>query len=243
MAEQIRIGTSGWVYRHWQGLFYPANLPQKQWFAYYARSFDTVEINSTFYHLQNASVFEHWQQQAPGGFLYSIKASRIITHNQRLEGCQDTLETFLSRASLLGETLGPVLFQLPPSFSLDLSRFESFFALLPQGFSYAMEFRNPTWLTEEVFALLERFGVALCIHDMSPLQVPLRITAKFVYLRFHGDVDHAGDYPLETLAAWVERIQTWQRNGLAVFAYFNNDASGMAVRNALTVKQLLGQGS
>ena len=243
MVTQIRIGTSGWVYRHWQGLFYPANLPQKQWFAYYARSFDTVEINSTFYHLHNASVFEHWRQQAPGGFLYSIKASRIITHNQRLEGCQDTLETFLSRASLLGETLGPVLFQLPPSFSLDLSRFESFLALLPQGFSYAMEFRNPTWLTEEVFALLERFGVALCIHDMPPLQVPLRITAKFVYLRFHGDVDHAGDYPLETLAAWVERIQTWQRNGLAVFAYFNNDTGGMAVRNALTVKQLLGQGS
>ena len=243
MAEQIRIGTSGWVYRHWQGLFYPANLPQKQWFAYYARSFDTVEINSTFYHLHNASVFEHWRQQAPGGFLYSIKASRIITHNQRLEGCQDTLETFLSRASLLGETLGPVLFQLPPSFSLDLSRFESFLALLPQGFSYAMEFRNPTWLTEEVFALLERFGVALCIHDMPPLQVPLRITAKFVYLRFHGDVDHAGDYPLETLAFWAERMRNWQRNGLAVFAYFNNDTGGMAVRNALTVKQLLGQGS
>ena len=243
MVTQIRIGTSGWVYRHWQGLFYPANLPQKQWFAYYARSFDTVEINSTFYHLHNASVFEHWQQQAPDGFLYSIKASRIITHNQRLEGCQDTLETFLSRASLLGETLGPVLFQLPPSFSLDLSRFESFLALLPQGFSYAMEFRNPTWLTEEVFALLERFGVALCIHDMPPLQVPLRITAKFIYLRFHGDVDHAGDYPLETLAAWVERIQTWQRNGLAVFAYFNNDTGGMAVRNAHTLKQLLRQGS
>ncbi len=243
MAEQIRIGTSGWLYRHWQGLFYPANLPQKQWFAYYARSFDTVEINSTFYHLHNASVFEHWRQQAPDGFLYSIKASRIITHNQRLEGCQDTLETFLSRASLLGETLGPVLFQLPPSFSLDLSRFESFLALLPQGFSYAMEFRNPTWLTEEVFALLERFGVALCIHDMSPLQVPLRITAKFVYLRFHGDVDHTGDYPLETLALWAERMKAWQRQGLAVFAYFNNDTGGMAVRNALTVKQLLGQGS
>mgnify|MGYP002682168550 FL=1 len=243
MAEQIRIGTSGWVYPHWREVFYPADLTQKQWLVYYARVFDTVEINSTFYRLQNASVFEHWRQQAPGGFLYSIKASRIITHNQRLEGCQDTLETFLSRASLLGETLGPVLFQLPPSFSLDLGRLESFLALLPQGFSYAMEFRNPTWLTEEVFALLERFGVALCIHDMPPLQVPLRITAKFVYLRFHGDVDHAGDYPLETLAAWVERIQTWQRNGLAVFAYFNNDTGGMAVRNALTLKQLLGQGS
>jgi len=243
MVTQIRIGTSGWVYRHWQGLFYPANLPQKQWFAYYARSFDTVEINSTFYHLHNASVFEHWRQQAPGGFLYSIKASRIITHNQRLEGCQDTFETFLSRASLLGETLGPVLFQLPPSFSLDLGRLESFMALLPEEFSYAMEFRNPTWLTEEVFALLERFGVALCIHDMPPLRVPLRITAKFVYLRFLGDVDHAGDYPLETLALWAERMEAWQRQGLAVFAYFNNDTGGMAVRNALTVKQLLGQGS
>ena len=243
MAEQIRIGTSGWLYKHWQGNFYPEDISQKQWFAYYARSFDTVEINSTFYHLHNATVFEHWRQQAPGGFLYSIKASRIITHNQRLEGCQDTLETFLSRASLLGETLGPVLFQLPPSFSHDLGRLESFLALLPEGFSYAMEFRNPTWLTEEVFALLERFGVALCIHDMPPLHVPMRITAKFVYLRFHGDVDHAGDYPLETLAAWVERIQTCQRNGLAVFAYVNNDTGGMAVSNALTLKQLVGQGS
>ncbi len=243
MVEQIRIGTSGWVYKHWQGIFYPEDLSQKQWFAYYARYFDTVEINSTFYHLQNASVFGHWRQQAPDGFLYSLKASRIITHNQRLEGCQDTLETFLSHASLLGEALGPVLFQLPPGFSLDLRRLESFLALLPEGFSYAMEFRNPTWLREEVIALLERFGVALCIHDMPPLHVPMCITAKFVYLRFHGDVNHAGDYPPETLAVWAERMQAWQRQGLAVYAYFNNDAGGMAVRNALTLKQLLGQGS
>jgi len=243
MAEQIRIGTSGWLYKHWQGIFYPEDISQKQWFAYYARSFDTVEINSTFYHLQNASVFEHWWQQAPAGFCYAVKGSRIITHIQRLESCQDTLETFLSRASLLGEALGPILFQLPPSFSVDLGRLQKFLALLPKGFSFVLEFRNPTWLTEEVFALLERFGVALCIHDMPPLQVPLRITADFVYLRFHGDVDHAGDYPNETLAMWAQRIQAWQRNGLVVFAYFNNDTGGMAVRNALTLKQLLGQGS
>ncbi|HAE85951.1 MAG TPA: DUF72 domain-containing protein [Anaerolineaceae bacterium] len=243
MAEQIRIGTSGWVYQHWQGLFYPADLPQKQWFAYYARYFDTVEVNSTFYHLQNASVFEHWGQQAPAGFLYAVKASRYITHIKYLKECKDPLETFLNRASLLRHALGPVLFQLPPSFSLDLSRLESFLALLPEGFSYAMEFRNPTWLREEVYTLLERFGVALCIHELPPLHVPLRITANFVYLRFHGDVDHAGDYPPETLTLWAERIQTWQRQGLAVYAYFNNDAGGMAVRNALTLKQLLGQGS
>lgn len=243
MAEQIRIGTSGWVYKHWQGIFYPPDLQQKQWFAYYARFFDTVEINSTFYHLQNASVFEHWGQQAPAGFLYAVKASRYITHIKYLKECKDPLETFLNRASLLGHALAPVLFQLPPGFSVNLDRLKSFLALLPEGFSYAMEFRNLTWLTEEVFALLERHGVALCIHDMPPLQVPLRITAKFAYLRFHGDVNHAGDYPPETLAVWAERMQAWQRNGLAVFAYFNNDAGGMAVCNALTLKQLLEQGS
>ena len=243
MAEQIRIGTSGWVYKHWQGIFYPPDLKQEQWFGYYARFFDTVEINSTFYHLQNASVFEHWGQQAPEGFMYSIKASRYITHIKYLKKCKDPLETFLNRASLLGQALGPVLFQLPPGFSVDLDRLKSFLALLPEGFSYTMEFRNPTWLIEEVFALLERFGVALCIHDMPPLQVPLCITAKFVYLRFHGDVNHAGDYPPETLAAWAKQMQDWQSQGLAVYAYFNNDAGGMAVRNTLTLKQLLGQGS
>lgn len=243
MAEQIRIGTSGWVYPHWRGVFYPADLPQKQWFVHYARVFDTVEINSTFYHLQAASVFEHWGQQAPAGFLYAVKASRYITHIKYLKECKDPLETFLNRASLLVQALGPVLFQLPPGFSVDLSRMEGFLALLPEGFSYAMEFRNPTWLTDEVFALLERYGVVLCIHDMPPLHVPLRVTAKFVYLRFHGDVDHAGDYPPEALAVWAEQMQAWQRQGLAVYAYFNNDAGGMAVRNAVTLKQLLGQGS
>jgi uncharacterized protein YecE (DUF72 family) len=243
MTADIRVGTSGWVYPHWQGVFYPADLPQKQWFAHYARFFDTVEINSTFYHLPNASVFEHWRQQAPAGFCYAVKASRIITHIQRLAGCQDTLETFLSRASLLGEALGPILFQLPPSFAVDLGRLQSFLALLPKGFSFVLEFRNPTWLTEEVFALLEHYDVALCIHDMPPLQIPLRITSNFVYLRFHGDVDHSGDYPTETLAVWAQRMQAWQRQELAVYAYFNNDAGGMAVHNALTLKQLLVQGS
>ena len=243
MAELIRIGTSGWVYRHWQEIFYPEDLPQKQWFAHYAKFFDTVEINSTFYHLQKESVFEHWGQQAPAGFLYAVKASRYITHIKHLKECEDPLKTFLNRISLLGQALGPILFQLPPGFSIDLSRLECFLALLPEGFSYAMEFRNPTWLTEEVFALLERFGVAVCIHDMPPLHVPLRITATFVYLRFHGDVDHAGDYPPEALAVWAERMQAWQHQGLVVYAYFNNDAGGMAIRNALTLKQLLGQGS
>ncbi len=243
MAELIRIGTSGWVYQHWQGIFYPEDLPQKQWFAHYAKFFDTVEINSTFYHLQKESVFEHWGQQSPASFVYAVKASRYITHIKYLKECKDLLETFLNRASLLGQALGPVLFQLPPGFSVDLDRLKSFLALLPEGFSFAIEFRNPTWLTEEVFAMLERHGVALCIHDMPPLHVPLRVTAKFVYLRFHGDVDHAGDYPPETLIVWVERMQAWQSQGLAVYAYFNNDAGGMAVRNALTLKQLLGQGS
>jgi uncharacterized protein YecE (DUF72 family) len=238
----IRIGTSGWVYAHWRGVFYPTDLPQRDWFSSYARSFDTVEINNSFYRLPSAGTFEAWQRQAPVGFVYSVKASRYLTHLKKLKDPEAPLARFFQHAGCLGQTLGPVLYQLPPNWRVNFPRFELFLGALPAGTTHVIEFRDQSWLAEEVFLLMERYGVAHCIHDMHPLQVPCRVTATTVYLRFHGDMEHHGDYPLATLAAWAERIKDWHRQSLDVFAYFNNDIFGYAVKNAMALKELLGRG-
>jgi uncharacterized protein YecE (DUF72 family) len=236
----IRIGTSGWVYTHWRGVFYPADLAQKDWFSFYARSFDTVEINNSFYRLPSAGAFEAWRRQAPVGFVYSVKASRYLTHLKKLTEAEAPLSTFLERISYLVETLGPVLYQLPPNWRVNLPRFERFLGALPASTTHVVEFRDESWLSEEVFRLMEQHGVAHCIHDMHPLQVPPRVTARTVYIRFHGDMQHSGDYPPATLATWALRIEDWHRQGHDVFAYFNNDIFGYAIKNALALKHMLG---
>lgn len=239
----IRIGTSGWVYRHWQGLFYPANLSARHWLRHYAQYFDTVEINNTFYRLPRPETFAAWAAQTPEGFLFSVKANQFLTHRKKLQDCETALAEFLARVHLLGEKLGPVLFQLPPHWGRNLFRLESFLKNLPRGFLYVLEFRHQSWLDESVFRLLERCGVVHCIHDMRPLRVPLRLTAGAVYLRFHGDPNHAGDYPEQDLDLWAERIGRWLLNGLDVYAYFNNDVGGFALKNANSLRRaLLGEG-
>lgn len=236
----IRIGTSGWVYNHWRGIFYPPELPQPAWFARYAADFDTVEINNSFYRLPSAETFAGWREQAPPGFLYAVKASRFLTHLKKLKDPEEPLERFFERASGLGKTLGPVLYQLPPRWRVNLERFESFLAALPKGHRHVVEFRDASWLIDEVFRLMERYRVGHCIHDLGPLNVPIRITAPLVYLRFHGGPSHNGDYPRAELEAWARRIQSWHREGLKVFVYFNNDLGGYAIKNALTLKHILG---
>jgi uncharacterized protein YecE (DUF72 family) len=150
---------------------------------------------------------------------------------------QEPLRLFFERAQRLGEALGPVLYQLPPRWRLNLPRFETFLKALPQGYLHVVEFRDSSWLVEDVFQLMERFGVAHCIHDMHPLEVPLRVTAPAVYLRFHGDRNHSGDYPTEALAAWARRIEGWRSRELDVYAYFNNDVGGYALKNAQSLKE------
>jgi len=235
----IRIGTSGWAYAHWRGIFYPAALPQREWFAHYARQFDTVEINNTFYRLPLESTFDAWHKQAPGGFLYALKASRYLTHLRKLKDPEEPLRTFFDRANLLGDTLGPVLYQLPPHWHIDLSRLQRFLAALPTGRVHVIEFRDSSWLTEDVFQLLERHAIAHCIHDMHPLRIPVRITAPTAYVRFHGDPTHGGDYPLSALELWARRIDEWEQRGLNVFVYFNNDAGGHALKNASELRSLI----
>ncbi|RIK41890.1 MAG: DUF72 domain-containing protein [Chloroflexi bacterium] len=235
----IRIGTSGWVYPHWRGLIYPPALPQREWFRYYATLFDTVEINNSFYRLPGETTFAAWREQAPPGFLYAVKASRYLTHMRKLKEPEEPLDCFFTRAVKLGSILGPILYQLPPRWRVNLPRFEHFLAALPPGYQHVVEFREPSWLHEDLFRLMEQSGVAHCLHDMPPLQVPLRVTAPPVYIRFHGDPAHGGNYPQETLEVWATRIADWQRQGLDIFVYFNNDIGGYAVQNAQTLKSLV----
>jgi uncharacterized protein YecE (DUF72 family) len=228
----VRIGTSGWVYPHWRGAFYPQELRPKDWFAHYSRRFDTVEINNTFYRLPGQAAFEAWRKQAPPGFIYSVKASRFITHVKKLIDPERPLQAFFEGAANLRETLGPVLFQLPPNWAPDIPRFRHFLEALPKGYSHVVEFRDTRWLTGEVFALMERHGVAHCIHDRGGLNVPLRVTAPPVYVRLHGDPAPGGDYTGEMLDAWAKTIRGWSDQKLDVFLYFNNDYCGYAVKNA-----------
>ena len=235
-----RIGTSGWVYPHWRHVFYPPDLPQKQWFVHYARYFDTVEINNTFYRLPSEATFDAWRQQAPAGFVYAVKASRYITHVRRLRECAEPVEHFLSRARRLGPHLGPILYQLPPRWKPNLERLAQFLTLLPPDLVHVFEFRDERWFIPEVFDLLREHRVGFCIFHMPDLETPLEVTSNVVYIRLHGaGALYMGSYPDEALRLWAERIQGWWASGLQVYVYFNNDAFGNAVRNALTLKEML----
>lgn len=235
----IRIGTSGWVYDDWRTILYPPELSQKDWLQYYARHFDTVEINNSFYRLPTVNAFSAWREHAPPGFIYAVKASRFLTHVKKLKDPDTPLQLLLERASHLGTTLGPILYQLPPGLHFDLARLETFLAALPANYRHVVEFRDPSWLIEEVFQLLKRYRVSHCLHDLPPLKVPLRVTASPVYVRFHGNPLYRGDYALPTLKKWAKHIATWHNQGLDIFVYFNNSIEGHALKNAETLRALL----
>lgn len=238
----VRIGTSGWVYLHWRGLFYPAERRQADWFGHYASHFDTVEINNSFYRLPSEAAFDAWREQAPPGFLYAVKASRFLTHFKKLKDPEAPLALFFERARRLGDRLGPVLYQLPPRWKVNLPRLEAFLAALPRGYDHVLEFRDQTWMTEAVFQAMARRGVSHCLHDLRGLEVPPAVTATPVYLRFHGAQSQGGDYPREELAAWARRIRDWRGQGLEVVVYFNNDWGGFALKNAVMLREMVGEG-
>ncbi len=239
MAGQLWIGTSGWVYPHWRGVFYPDDLPQGRWFAHYARHFATVEVNNTFYRLPGEAAFVRWREQAPPGFRYALKANRFLTHIKRLNDCAEPLERFLSRARLLGDRLGPLLYQLPPHWHCRPERLAAFLPLLPGDLTHVLEFRDESWLVEPVFDLLAQHGVGLCLASMPGLPCPLRATSPVVYMRMHGWQYLYGDkYPLDELRRWAERLAAFQAEGRDVYVYFNNDAFGYAVENALELKAI-----
>ncbi len=240
----IRVGTSGWVYQHWKGIFYPAGLAQGRWFAHYSQHFDTVEINNTFYRLPAGSAFDAWREQAPPGFLYSVKVNRYITHVKRLKECAEPLDRFLDRVRRLGPFLGPLLYQLPPRWHANLERLAEFAALLPADLTHVFEFRDPTWFVPEVFDLLRARGLAFCVYNFASHQSPIEVTADPAYVRFHGSgAPFGGPYDDGALAEWARRIREWQRAGNGVYVYFNNDGYGAALRNAQTLREMVSQNS
>lgn len=234
---KVWIGTSGWIYPHWKGRFYPEDLPQSQWFAYYSQFFPTVEINNTFYQLPAEQTFDHWARQAPAGFRYAVKANRFLTHIKRLQGIEEPLERFMSRALRLGKHLGPVLFQLPPRWKYREDRLKGLLLALSayRPRKFAVEVRDPDWLREDAYRLLGQHRVALCVHDLLP-EHPRVLTARFTYLRFHGAGElYGGCYSDEALLEYASWIVDCALRGVSVYAYFNNDAYAYATQNALTL--------
>lgn len=237
MKTRLHIGTSGYQYKHWKGDFYPKEMAVKDWFEFYARHFDTVEINNTFYKMADASTFGEWKEAAPANFCYAIKYSRFGTHLKKLKDPKGHVDYFMDRVSHLGKPLGPVLVQLPPNWKKNIPRLEEFLKATPNNIRWAVEIRDPDWLSQELYELLRKYNAALVIHDMIP-DHPREVTADWTYLRFHGK-NYSGSYSEAQLGKIADDIREHRENKRDVFAYFNNDLGGHAVRNALTLKEML----
>ena len=238
----IRIGCSGWNYRHWRARFYPERLAMKHWFAFYAEHFDTVEINNSFYRLPKPATVDAWRDQAPPGFCYAVKANRYLTQALKLTHCEEPMERMMASFRHFGSTLGPILYQLPPNLSLNLDRLGSFLALQPPGIVPVFEFRHSSWYEESVYQLLDRHGAGFCVHDMPGSASPRLATGRAAYVRFHGGQGkYWGRYPEKQLLDWASWMSEQVRGDRAVWAYFNNDANADAIEDALTLKAMIGQ--
>jgi len=250
MAE-LRVGASGFSFASWRPGFYPPGTKPAGFLAYYAEHLETVEINNSFYRLPPPETFAKWREQAPPHFLYAVKASRFLTHMKKLKDPHDPLERFFDNAAHLAPCLGPVLYQLPPRFPLNLERFEIFLrAIAPAaqaaglqaspsagGILNVVEFRDPSWYDERVYELLRRYDVSLCLHDMQGSASGRLVVGPFVYVRFHfGTTKYGGRYPDERLDEWAEWLSARAAEGLRIFAYFNNDTGGHAPRDAVRLR-------
>lgn len=240
----VRIGTSGWSYDHWEGALYPPGLPARDRLAHYAARFDTVELNASFYRWPRAETFAGWRRRLPEGFAMSVKAPRGLTHGKKLYAPEVWAERITRCWHELGDKRAVLLVQLPPDFARDDARLDYFLAALPGWIRVSVEFRHPSWDDAGVYALLERHGAAYCVMSGAGLPCVLRATAPFVYVRLHGPdpaVLYGGSYSDDDLRWWAGRIGEWRAAGKDVFAYFNNDGGGNAVRNAATLRGLLGE--
>lgn len=241
----IHIGTSGWSYDHWDGVLYPPGTDQRKRLDYYCGRFSTVELNASFYRWPRQAAFSGWQRRLPPGFLFSVKASRFLTHGRRLHAPEAWIERIERAWHDLGDKRGILLVQLPPDMERDDARLDYFLARLPSWIRVAVEFRHHSWEDEGVYSLLERHNASYCVMSGAKLPCNLRSTAPFVYIRLHGPDHHhlyAGSYSDSDLHWWADRIGEWAAAGKDVYAYFNNDGEGNAVRNADTLRSILGQG-
>ena len=239
-----RVGCSGWNYAHWRGgVFYPPRCPARLWLEYYALHFDTVEVNATFYRLPTVKAVQGWVEQTPDDFVFAVKGSRYLTHVKRLTDLGPGLERFYDRIEPLVRSpkLGPVLWQLPPTFRRDDERLADALQRLPPG-RHCFEFRHESWFADDVMALLREHGTALVIGDRPQVHgfQTHELTADWTFVRFHaGTRGRRGNYSDSELEEWAERIRSWPVR--AAFLYFNNDWEGFAPRNAMRLRDLLGE--
>ncbi|GAH65478.1 unnamed protein product, partial [marine sediment metagenome] len=215
-------------------------LIKAKWLEFYASHFTTVELNNSFYRLPSEAAFATWRNSSPANFTFAVKVSRFITHIKRLKNTEEAVETFVTRARILDGKLGPLLYQLPPNMHRNDEVLESFLSTLPRGMKHVFEFRHESWLEENVFEILHRYNVGLCVFDMPSLTCPVVTTADFAYVRFHGSTGlYWSCYSDEELADWAKRLANLAVNLKAVYIYFNNDAEAFAVRNAITLRTYL----
>lgn len=238
MGHRLLIGTSGWNYEHWRGLFYPRNIRGSDWLEFYSRYFATVEINYSFYRLPEASSFDAWREQVPDDFTFAVKASRYLTHRKKLKDPQEPIDRLFSRARHLGPKLGPALYQLPPRWHANVDRLHEFLSLLPTDVRHAVEFRDPSWLIDPVFELLTQYSVGYCMMSAPDLPLVMKVTAPFAYIRMHnGGHETDGNYEEPHLKWWAQAVLSLLETA-DVYVYFNNDQQGFAVRNALRLAEL-----
>jgi uncharacterized protein YecE (DUF72 family) len=242
LPRELRIGCSGWNYAHWRELVYRKGLPPARWLDHYATLFDTVEVNSTFYRLPRRDAVAHWIVQTPDDFLFAVKASRYLTHIRRLQDLADGAGRFYERIEplLVSPKMGPILWQLPANFRRDDDRFASALEQLPPG-RHCFEFRHASWFVPGVYELLRAHRVALVIGDHPERSFQsCELTADWTFIRFHyGHHGRNGNYSERELGEWADRIRSWRRR-VDVYAYFNNDWNGYAVRNGRSLRSKLG---
>ena len=231
------VGTSGWHYDHWRERFYPAGLAKSRWLGFYSNHFSTVELNNSFYRLPSERAFNNWRDSSPEGFVFSVKVNRFITHIKRLKDTAESVTNFMARARLLEGKMGPILYQLPGSMKCDYHTLEEFLKTLPENSFSVFEFRDNSWFDSEIFELLRHYNAGFCIYDMPDLTTPVIATSDFAYVRFHGSRQlYSSCYSEKELEDWALQIK-----GLGakkVYAYFNNDAEGFAISNALMLRHL-----
>ena len=241
MAGKAHIGTSGWNYKSWRDGFY-GDTPQKEWLRFCAERFTSIEVNGTFYRLQEKSTFKKWRDQTPDGFSFAIKGHRYVTHNKKLLDAEEPVIRCRDSASPLGKRLAAVVWQLPAFLKKDIERLEKFVRVLRhwETTRHAIEFRHKTWFDDEVADILREHGVAVCMSDAPDWPLWDAVTTDLVYIRLHGHTrKYASSYSKPALKRWATRIQGWLKQNRAVHVYFDNDAEGAAPQNALTLLEML----
>jgi uncharacterized protein YecE (DUF72 family) len=232
--------TSGWHYNHWRNSFYPEDVDTRDFLRYYSQHFLTVEINNSFYKLPTEQTLQLWKETSPDAFVFAAKGSRYITHMKKLKDPEATISSFFERIRVLGNKLGPVLFQLPPRWRCNPQRLRRFLLKLPPEHRCAFEFRDPSWFDDRVYEALAETDTAFCIYESAGRKSPKKITADLIYVRLHGAGDaYEGSYSRSTLAGWAGAFSAWQRQGKEIYWFFDNDEAGYAAQNALALQGMM----